>query len=78
QVLSAGCVIALLVLCETLKSLVLLPAFRPFLFSAPRPPLDSLLASAVLACLLAAWLVQGFGGRRGVYAARALTVASVR
>ncbi|CAM9973927.1 unnamed protein product, partial [Scytosiphon promiscuus] len=78
KVLSVGGVVALLVLCETVKSLVLLPVFRPFLFSAPRPPLDSLLASGVLACLLAACLVQGLGGRRGVYAARALTVASVR
>ncbi|CAN0552214.1 unnamed protein product, partial [Ectocarpus sp. 12 AP-2014] len=78
KILSVGGAVSLLVLCETSKSLVLLPVFRPFLFSAPRPPLDSILASAVLACLAAAWFVQGRAGQRGVYAARALTVASVR
>ncbi|CAB1116113.1 unnamed protein product [Ectocarpus sp. CCAP 1310/34] len=55
KILSVGGAVSLLVLCETSKSLVLLPVFRPFLFSAPRPPLDSILASAVLACLAAAW-----------------------
>ena len=78
QVLGAGGLAALLVLCETCKSLVLLPVFRPFLSSAPRPPLDSLLASAALFSLVAAWFVQGVGGRGGTYAARAMTVASVR
>eukprot|EP00903_Cladosiphon_okamuranus_P018928 g17409.t1 len=78
KALWAGGLVALLVLCETCKSLVLLPVFRPFLFAAPRPPLDSLLASAALLSLVAAWFVQGAGGRRGTYAARALTVASVR
>lgn len=73
-----GGLVALLVLCETVKSLLLLPVFRPFLFSAPPPPLDSLLASAALVSLVAAWFVQGVGGRGGTYAARALTVASVR
>lgn len=78
QILWAGGLVAVLVLCETCKSLLLLPVFRPFLFSAPRPPLDSLLASAALLSLVAAWFVQGIGGRRGTYAARSLTVASVR
>eukprot|EP00752_Nemacystus_decipiens_P003365 g3112.t1 len=78
KILSVGGLVALVVLCETCKSLLLLPAFRPFLFSAPRPPLDSLLASAALLSLVAAWSVQGIAGRRGTYSARALTVASVR
>lgn len=74
----AGSPIAVLVVCETTKSLVLLPIFRPFLHSAPHPPWDALLASAALYCLVAAWLVQSSGGNKGLYAARALMVASVR
>lgn len=69
--------LALLVLCETSKSLVLLPTFRPFLYAAPHPPYDSLMASGALYSLVAAYRVQS-GGVNGRYAARALAVASVR
>lgn len=68
---------ALLVLCETTKALVLLPTFRPFLYAAPHPPYDSLMASGALYSLVAAYMVQG-RGVNGRYAARALAVASVR
>ncbi|CAM9422492.1 unnamed protein product, partial [Laminaria digitata] len=78
QIVSVGGPVSLLVLCETSKSLVLLPTFRPFLHSAPPPPFDSILASAALYLLVLAWLVQGSGETRGTYAPRSLTVASVR
>lgn len=81
QALFIGGLVSLLILCETSKSLILLPALRPFLHSAPSSPWDSILASAALYSLLSAFLLWGLEGRWRrfrVIAARALTVATAR
>lgn len=70
----------LLVLWESSKALYIMPAFRPYLYLAPKAPYDSLLASGALYSLLAAWLLtrRGGFGRWAVLTARGLTVLSAR